>query len=234
MIRETTPRNSRVYMRIEDAGHGMMRLAFSLTPPSYDDPAAVLIARGVLPMGQPLSLLVVSDPTQDASLRGLPGKDGDPGSPGKDGTDGASAYQLARANGYGGTQTQWLASLVGAAGLSAYDVAKAAGFAGTQAQWLSSLKGKDASAYLGTIAVGQTATVAIAAGPRRLALSISADLGVAAGDPLYLAPTQALAAYVIHDVVAVSSTQLSIGLTGPLLAIGASFSISCKLFRLTS
>jgi hypothetical protein len=33
---------------------------------------------------------------------------------GEDGDDGASAYQVAVANGYSGTQSQWLASLVGA------------------------------------------------------------------------------------------------------------------------
>lgn len=47
---------------------------------------------------------------------GQPGRDGIDGEPGRDGTDGtegASAYQLARAQGYGGTQAQWLASLKG-------------------------------------------------------------------------------------------------------------------------
>lgn len=65
---------------------------------------------------------------------GPPGKDGSPGvdgKPGRDGSDGAngldgkpglagadglSAYQLARAAGYGGTQAQWLTSLTGAQG----------------------------------------------------------------------------------------------------------------------
>lgn len=206
MMRETTPRLQRIYLRFEDAGQGAMRLSASLTPPAYNEPMMVLLSRGVLPAGQPLSLLLVSDPTQDPALRGPPGKDGDPGQPGKDGVDGASAYQLARQQGYGGTLTQWLASL----------------------------KGAPAGALLGTVAVGQTATAAIAAGPRRLTLTIPATLGVTAGDSLYLAPTQVVAGYVLHDVVAVSSTSLSIGLTGPLLAIGASFSISCKLFRLNS
>lgn len=44
---------------------------------------------------------------------GTPGRDG---AAGANGLDGLSAYQVARANGYGGTQTQWLASLVGAPG----------------------------------------------------------------------------------------------------------------------
>jgi hypothetical protein len=58
-------------------------------------------------------------------LDGSPGKDGRDGTsgqPGKDGSngsngqDGLSAYQVARASGYGGTQAQWLATLVGPKG----------------------------------------------------------------------------------------------------------------------
>lgn len=198
MIRETTPRNSRVYMRIEDAGHGMMRLAFSLTPPSYDDPAAVLIARGVLPMGQPLSMLVVSDPTQDPALRGPAGKDGVDGRNGTDGRNGVD----------------------GKAGVNGKDGAP----------------GRAASAYLGDVMIGQTATVAVtvAAGARRVLVTIPVAMGVAAGDSLYLAPTQVLPGYVISDVVAVDATTLSVGMTGPALAVGTSYKISCKLFRLNS
>lgn len=252
-MRETTPRIQRIYLRFEDAGHGMMRLAASLTPPAYSEPVLVLLSRGIMPLGQPISLLLVSDPTQNEALRGKDGDDGIDGASAYElarqagyggtrtawlaslvGAAGASAYDLARAAGYGGTQTQWLTTLVGAAGLSAYDVAKAAGFVGTQAQWLASLKGRDASAYLGAITIAQTATVAIQAGVRRLVLPIPASLGVAAGDSLYIAPAAALAGYALHDVVAVSPTSLNIGLTGPLLALGASFAIPAKLFRLNS
>lgn len=44
---------------------------------------------------------------------GIPGQAGAPGS---DGNDGLSAYQVALANGFVGTEAQWLASLVGAPG----------------------------------------------------------------------------------------------------------------------
>lgn len=66
------------------------------------------------------------------------------------GTPGKSAYQVAVDNGFVGTVTQWLTSLVGPAGTngtngadgaSAYQVAVAGGFVGTQAQWLTSLVG---------------------------------------------------------------------------------------------
>lgn len=47
---------------------------------------------------------------------GVPGQTGAAGPAGADGDDGLSAYQVALANGFVGTEAQWLASLVGAAG----------------------------------------------------------------------------------------------------------------------
>jgi hypothetical protein len=84
------------------------------------------------------------------------------------GGNGASAYEVAVANGFAGTEAQWLASLKGepgqpgapggpgqpgepgspgvpgldgAPGKSAYELAVQAGYTGTEAEWLSSLKG---------------------------------------------------------------------------------------------
>lgn len=45
--------------------------------------------------------------------QGDPGKDGTDGKDGKDGMDGKSAYEVAVANGYVGTETEWLAYLKG-------------------------------------------------------------------------------------------------------------------------
>lgn len=82
---------------------------------------------------------------------------------GPPGPEGDSAYQVALDNGFSGTQSQWLASLVGppgdngddgepgqdgddgAPGLSAYQVAVANGFVGNQSQWLASLVGAPGS-----------------------------------------------------------------------------------------
>lgn len=47
---------------------------------------------------------------------GIQGPAGDPGSPGADGVDGASAYEVAIANGFVGTESAWLLSLKGAKG----------------------------------------------------------------------------------------------------------------------
>lgn len=239
-MRETTPRIQRIYLRFSYPGSGMMKLHASLVPPAYDEPLLVLLSRGVMPMGQPFSTLLVSDPTQNEALSGKPGKDGVDGTNGMNGTnglDGLSAYQLARQQGYGGTLTAWLASLVGAAGLSAYEIARELGYGGTKTQWVASLNGapgKNASTILGSVTIAQTATVAISAGTRRMVVTIPASWGVVAGDPLIALPSTAVAGYAVHDVVAVSATSLSIGITAPLLAIGASFSIPCRIARLNT
>lgn len=52
---------------------------------------------------------------------GAPGRDGIPGADGRDGTDGLSAYELAVAAGFVGTEVVWLASLVGPAGADGAD-----------------------------------------------------------------------------------------------------------------
>ena len=99
----------------------------------------------------------------------LKGQKGDPGANGKDGANGKSAYEIAVADGFTGTEKEWLASLVGpkgdtgatgeagpkgqtgstgekgatgATGRSAYEIAVANGFTGTEAEWIGSLKGK--------------------------------------------------------------------------------------------
>lgn len=65
-----------------------------------------------------------------------------------------SAYGVAVAHGYAGTEEEWIASLKGATGapgepgMSAYEEAREQGFEGTETEWLASLKGKDGlSAY---------------------------------------------------------------------------------------
>ena len=110
---------------------------------------------------------------------GLPGKDGIDGKNGSDGHDGVngidgkSAYEIAVANGFIGTESEWLESLKGSDGRdgvdgkdganglpgkdgidgepgvngtdgkSAYIIAVEHGFTGTETEWLASLKGAD-------------------------------------------------------------------------------------------
>lgn len=85
---------------------------------------------------------------------------------------------------------------------------------------------------LGTVTISQTATVALAAGLRTVGVSIPAALKLKAGEPILIIPTGRVLGYAIHDAVAVSSTLISVTMTAPLLAIGASYSLPCKLIRL--
>ena len=90
----------------------------------------------------------------------LNGKDGAKGNPGVKGDSGAtgnnglSAYEIAKAIGFTGTEEEWITSLkgdpgvkgdsgaTGNDGLSAYEIAKAIGFTGTEEEWIASLKGE--------------------------------------------------------------------------------------------
>ena len=83
----------------------------------------------------------------EVNLDGAVGIQGEPGLDGSDGSDGLSAYEVAVANGFTGTQAEWLTSLIGETGatgntgLSAYEVAVANGFVGSENDWLASLEG---------------------------------------------------------------------------------------------
>lgn len=227
MTHETVPSNRRIYMVMGPGSGGMMEFRLSAMPPNYADPAAVLIVRGVLPLGDDIVLRMVSDPSANPALRGkdgtngIDGRNGVDGKAGTNGADGQSAYDIARSLGYGGTKTQFIASLVGAAGKDGKDGSTGA-------------DGKNASALLGTVNLTQTATIAISAGTRRMVVAIPTAWGVVAGDPLIALPSVAIAGYAVHDVVAVSPISLSIGLTAPLLAIGASFTIPLRIARLNT
>lgn len=72
------------------------------------------------------------------------------GEKGDKGEDGLDAYEMAVKRGYGGTETEWLASLKGQKGdkgergiqgKDAFEVAKEEGFPGNKSEWLASLKG---------------------------------------------------------------------------------------------
>lgn len=76
------------------------------------------------------------------------------------GTPGYSAYELAVAAGYTGTQSEWIASLKGAdgnSGKSAYELAVSLGYNGTIAEWLNSMTGQ--SAYELAMSLGYNGTI---------------------------------------------------------------------------
>ncbi len=92
--------------------------------------------------------------------------------------------------------------------------------------------GPSAKVALGTLTVTQTATlVVITAGVRTL--TFTGVSGALAGDDLLLFPTTALpAGYAIHNVRCPTAGTVEVTLTAPLLAIGATYSIPCRLVAL--
>ena len=121
--------------------------------------------------GLPGADSTVPGPQGEPGPQGLPGIDGIDGANGVDGIDGLSAFEVAIINGFVGTESEWLVSLVGADGIqgpqglpgtdgqdgiqgiagsdgvdgidgdSAYEIAVSNGFVGTEAEWLDSLVG---------------------------------------------------------------------------------------------
>lgn len=93
--------------------------------------------------------------------------------------------------------------------------------------------GPSALVPLPNITIAQTAAVAIAAGVRTV--RIAGITGLLANDLVLLSPQASggnstlPAGYAIHSAVAVANGTLEVSLTAPLLAIGASYSIVCKL-----
>ena len=122
----------------------------------------------------------------DTGATGAPGANGLPGvkgDTGERGHDGKSAYEIAVANGYVGSEEAWLYSLKGRDGspgrdgrngLSAYELADGELLFGTVGKWLESLKGatgakgdngdtgaagKSATVTIGTVTTGEAASV---------------------------------------------------------------------------
>lgn len=85
---------------------------------------------------------------------------------------------------------------------------------------------------VGTVTITETALVAITAGVRKVTVTAS---GAVAGGNYLLFPTAATpAGYAIADVVCVVANQLQVTMTVPLIALGASYSISCRLVKINT
>lgn len=88
---------------------------------------------------------------------------------------------------------------------------------------------------LGTITLSETATVAITAGARRVTVTTPLAWGVATGQNLLIFPLSVPSgAYATHDVIPTAANTLSIGVTAPLLAVMATYTIQCRLVRINT
>lgn len=95
---------------------------------------------------------------------------------------------------------------------------------------LSAITGPSAKVSLGTVAVTQVANIALSAGIRSVTLTVQ---GVQKDEDILLFPTAALpAGYAIHNVVATAANTIVVTFSAPLLALGASFTIACRVVAL--
>lgn len=87
---------------------------------------------------------------------------------------------------------------------------------------------------VGTLAVAQTAVIAIGAGWRKVAITVSSGLGLTTGQSIILLPNATLTdGYsVATNAYVASSTSVEIMVFAPLLAIGASYSFVMKIIAL--
>lgn len=86
--------------------------------------------------------------------------------------------------------------------------------------------GPSGATFLNDVTLSQTASIAIALGPRTVTVSTNC----ATGDRLLLTPVNAMpAGYMLGDARCVSNGSMAVSLYAPLLAIGASYSIAVKV-----
>lgn len=91
-----------------------------------------------------------------------------------------------------------------------------------------------AGTVLGNITVSETALIAITAGARRVTVTTPAGYGVAPGQNLIAFPLSVPnGLYAIHDVIPTAANTISVGVSAPLLAVGMSYSIQCRLVKIT-
>lgn len=97
---------------------------------------------------------------------------------------------------------------------------------------LDSLPNGPVNQLVGTVTVTETAAIALSAGVRKVTVSAT---GAVVGGNYLLFPTAATpAGYALADVVCVTPNQLQVTVTAPLLAIGASYSITCRLVKINA
>jgi hypothetical protein len=122
------------------------------------------------------------------------------------GTPGRSAYQIAVANGFVGTEQQWLDSLEGPAGDDAYEIAVAEGFVGTRAAWINSLKGQPGPAPV----YSATSATSLAIGTGSKTFAIDAPTSFVVGQYVRATVTATPANYMGGVITDVSSTSITL------------------------
>lgn len=153
----------------------------------------------------------------DAGIQGIKGDTGAQGSQGIKGDTGLTGTK-------GDTGNQ------GIAGTNATTTAVATNSTNGLMSAADKAKLDSAVVLIGTVTVSETAILALSAGVRKVTVTAP---GAVVGGNYLLFPTAATPAnYALADVVCVVNGQLQVSVTAPILALGASYSFTCRLVKL--
>jgi hypothetical protein len=148
-------------------------------------------------------------------LSALTGAQGNPGVQGNPGNAGTAATIAAGAVTKSGPGTAPTVTNAGTSSAAVFNFGLPIGLSGIQ---------------VGTVTLAESAVIAISAGVRALTFTVP---GVIAGETLLIAPNAGLPiGYGIFGVIATATNTVQVTLIAPLLAIGASYSIPCKIIAL--
>lgn len=100
-------------------------------------------------------------------------------------------------------------------------------FAASLASMLAAIQAKKQLTQIGTVTISQTAAVAITAGVRQFTPTLN---GLVAGEPVVVMPQSIPANYLVGLPFVSANNVLTVPITCPLLALGASFTFNLRVF----
>lgn len=100
-------------------------------------------------------------------------------------------------------------------------------FAASLAAAVTAINAKKQLTQIGTVTISQTAAVAISAGVRQFTPTLA---GLVAGEAVVVTPVSIPANYLVGLPFVSATDRLTVPVTCPLLALGASFSFNLKVF----
>lgn len=92
--------------------------------------------------------------------------------------------------------------------------------------------GTPGNALIGTVAIGETAVVAILAGVRKVTVACPGT--VPTGNYIAFPVSATPAGYAINDAICSTAGQITVTVNGPALALGASYSIPCRIVKVNT
>lgn len=92
--------------------------------------------------------------------------------------------------------------------------------------------GTPGNSLIGTVSIAETAVVAILAGVRKVTVACPGT--VTTGNYIAFPVSATPAGYAINDAICATAGQITVTVNGPALALGASYSIPCRIVKVNT